>query len=604
MKIHEYQAKQTLAKFGVATPRGEVAFSAEEAHAVAERLGGAVVVKAQIHAGGRGKAGGVKLAHTPSEAEQIAGEMLGKKLVTIQTGPEGRVVKRVLIEEGLEVERELYLGLVIDRTSGGPVFMASSEGGVEIEVVAAEHPERILKEFIDPALGLQPFQARKLAFGLELDAKLVNDAVRFFSSLYQAMIATDASLVEINPFVVTWDRRLLALDAKMNFDDSALYRHNDIRELRDLDEEDPLEVKASNYSLNYIRLDGNVGCMVNGAGLAMATMDIIQYAGGRPANFLDVGGGANEEQVRRGFEIILSDAHVRAVLINIFGGIMHCDIVANGVVAAVKSLGTKVPVVVRLEGTNVERGQQILRDSGLNFTVTHGMKDAAEKVVALARPRTSPIRISTEREGSFMSNDLLRIGWLDDPSAALPLVKGLARKAEAYKPRSIGEWSTASIFVEPLLRGLGWDTLDIEQVGRESRRPSQVADIHLYAGSPEGTWDLRLLLEVKDLTRREQDLESQALVETLRNNVRDRLFQGKNGYNARVRPTPVGGWLLRGVLTNGRLWMIHDFSVAADTSPEVLHVGRFELSGSLDQRQIDNFRDLLSREVILRRARG
>ena len=385
MKIHEYQAKQTLAKFGVAIPRGEVASSPEEARAIAERLGGAVVVKAQIHAGGRGKAGGVKLARDPEEAERIAGELLGKKLVTIQTGPEGRVVKRVLIEEGLEVARELYLGLVIDRASARPVFMASSEGGVEIEVVAAEHPERILKEFIDPAFGLEPFQARKLAFGLGLDAKQVNEAVRFFSSLYRALIATDASLVEINPFVVTRDGRLLALDAKMNFDDNALYRHPEIRELRDLDEEDPLEVKASNYSLNYIRLDGNVGCMVNGAGLAMATMDIIQYAGGRPANFLDVGGGASEEQVRHGFEIILSDAHVRAVLINIFGGIMRCDIVASGVVGAVRSLGTQIPVVVRLKGTNVELGQRILRESGLNFTVAHDMKDAAEKVVALAQ---------------------------------------------------------------------------------------------------------------------------------------------------------------------------------------------------------------------------
>jgi len=385
MKIHEYQAKQTLVKFGVTTPRGEVAYRPEEARAVAERLGGTVVVKAQIHAGGRGKAGGVKLARNASEAERMANEMLGRKLVTIQTGPEGRVVKRVLIEEGLEVARELYLGLVIDRDSARPVFMASSEGGVEIEVVAAQHPEWILKEFIDPALGLQPFQARKLAFGLELDPKLVNEAVRFFTSLYQAMIATDASLVEINPFVLTRDGRLLALDAKMNFDDNALYRHKDIRELRDLDEEDPLEVKASSYSLNYIRLDGNVGCMVNGAGLAMATMDIIQYAGGRPANFLDVGGGANEEQVRHGFEIILSDANVRAVLINIFGGIMRCDIVANGVVAAVKSLGIEVPVVVRLEGTNVDLGQRILRDSGLNFTVARGMKDAAEKVVALGK---------------------------------------------------------------------------------------------------------------------------------------------------------------------------------------------------------------------------
>ena len=385
MKIHEYQAKQILAKFGVAIPRGEVAHSPDEARAAAEHLGGTVVVKAQIHAGGRGKAGGVRLARGGNEAELIAREMLGKRLITIQTGPEGRVVKRVVVEEGLEVARELYLGLVIDRACARPVFMASSEGGVEIEVVAAEHPERILKEFIDPALGFQPFQGRKLAFGLELEASLLNEAVRFFSGLYQAMIATDASLVEINPFVLTRDGRLLALDAKMNFDDNALYRHKDIRELRDLDEEDPLEVKATNYGLNYIRLDGSVGCMVNGAGLAMATMDIIQYAGGRPANFLDVGGGANEEQVRHGFEIILSDAHVRAVLINIFGGMMRCDVVANGVVGAAKSLGIRVPVVVRLEGTNVEMGQPILRESGLNFTVAHDMKDAAEKVVALAK---------------------------------------------------------------------------------------------------------------------------------------------------------------------------------------------------------------------------
>jgi succinyl-CoA synthetase beta subunit len=385
MKIHEYQAKQTLARFGVATPRGEVAFNPEEARAVAERLGGTVVVKAQIHAGGRGKAGGVKLAHGPHEAETLARQMLGKKLVTLQTGPEGRVVKRVLIEEGLDVARELYLGVVIDRASGRPVFMASSEGGVEIEVVAAEHPEKILKEFVDSAVGFQAFQARKLAFGLGLEGKLVNEAARFFANLFRAFETTDASLVEINPFVITRDGRPLALDAKINFDDNALARHPEIRELRDLDEEDPLEVKASNYGLNYIRLDGDVGCMVNGAGLAMATMDIIQYAGSRPANFLDVGGGANEEQVRHGFEIILSDANVRAVLINIFGGIMRCDIVANGVVAAAKTLDVKVPIVVRLEGTNVELGQKILRESGLNFTVAHGMKDAAEKVVALAR---------------------------------------------------------------------------------------------------------------------------------------------------------------------------------------------------------------------------
>ncbi|MGD0693503.1 MAG: ADP-forming succinate--CoA ligase subunit beta [Terriglobia bacterium] len=386
MKIHEYQAKQILAAYGVAVPRGDVIAQREEARAVAEKLGGGtVVVKAQIHAGGRGKGGGVKLAHNPTEAETIAGRMLGMTLITHQTGPEGRVVKRVLIEEGLDVARELYLGLVIDRSSGQPVFMASTEGGVEIEVVAAERPEKILKEFIDPAVGFQAFQARDLAFGLALDAAQVNQAVKFFASLYRAFEATDASLAEINPFVVTKDGRLLALDAKMNFDDNALFRHPEIRELRDKDEEDPLEVKASEFSLNYIRLDGNVGCMVNGAGLAMSTMDIIQYAGGRPANFLDVGGGASEEQVKHGFEIILSDKNVRAVLINIFGGIMRCDIVASGVVAAAKSLGIKIPVVVRLEGTNVELGQKILRDSGLNFTVAAGMKDAAEKVVALAK---------------------------------------------------------------------------------------------------------------------------------------------------------------------------------------------------------------------------
>ncbi len=389
MKIHEFQAKQTLAPFGVAIPRGDVATTPQGAGSVAERLmhgGGCrtVVVKAQIHAGGRGKAGGVKLAQSALEAERLANEMLGKSLVTPQTGPQGRVVKRVLIEEGLEVARELYLGIVIDRSTARPLFMASSQGGVEIEVVATEHPEKILKESIHSGMGFQPFQARTLAFGLGLDARLVNEAAKFFASLYWAFEATDASLVEINPFVITSDGRPLALDAKMTFDDNALFRHKELRELRDLDEEDALEVTASNYGLNYIRLEGNVGCMVNGAGLAMATMDIIQYAAGRPANFLDVGGGANQEQVRRGFEIILADQHVRAVLINIFGGIMRCDIVANGVVAAAKSLTLKVPVVVRLEGTNVELGQKVLRESGLNFTVASDMKDAAEKVVALA----------------------------------------------------------------------------------------------------------------------------------------------------------------------------------------------------------------------------
>ena len=385
MKIHEYQAKQILARYGVAVPRGEVISRTEEARGVAERLGGGtVVVKAQIHAGGRGKGGGVKLARNPAEAEKVAGDILGMTLITHQTGPEGRVVRKVLIEEGLDVARELYLGLVIDRGTARPVFMASTEGGMEIEMVAAEHPEKILKESIDPGVGFQTFQARKLAFGLGLEGAQVNEAVRLFAGLYRAFEGTDGSLVEINPLVVTRDGGLLALDAKMNFDDNALFRHPDVRELRDLNEEEPLEVKASNSGLNYIRLEGNVGCMVNGAGLAMATMDIIQYAGGRPANFLDVGGGANEEQVRKGFEIILGDSNVRAVLINIFGGIMRCDVVANGVVAAAKSLGIKVPVVVRLEGTNVELGQKILRESGLNFTVASGMKDAAEKVVGAA----------------------------------------------------------------------------------------------------------------------------------------------------------------------------------------------------------------------------
>ncbi len=384
MKIHEFQAKQILSRFGVAVPRGQVVTSPDEARAAAAELGGTVVVKAQIHAGGRGKAGGVKLAHSADEAAKLAGEMLGKKLVTHQTGPEGRQVRRVLIEEGLDIARELYLGLVIDRATARPVFMASSEGGLEIEEVAASHPEKILKQGVDPSAGFLGFQARELAFGLGQEGKLVGEAVKFLTGLYRAFQASDASLAEINPFVVTRDGRALALDAKMNFDDNALFRHPDIRELRDLDEEDPLEVRASQYSLNYIRLDGTVGCMVNGAGLAMSTMDIIQYAGGSPANFLDVGGGANEEQVKHGFEIILSDPNVRGVLINIFGGIMRCDIVAAGVVAAAKSLAVKVPIVVRLEGTNVELGQKILNESGMNFTVAKGMKDAAEKVVALA----------------------------------------------------------------------------------------------------------------------------------------------------------------------------------------------------------------------------
>jgi succinyl-CoA synthetase beta subunit len=385
MKIHEFQAKQILARFGVPVPRGEVIDRAEDAGLATQKLGGTVVVKAQIHAGGRGKGGGVKIARTPEEATELSCSMLGMKLVTHQTGPEGRIVRRVLIEEGLEIGRELYVAVVVDRENGKPVLMASSEGGVEIEIVAAEHPDRILKESINQTIGFQPFQSRKLAYGLGLDGALVGEAAKLFTALCRAFEETDASLAEINPLVVTKGGRLLALDAKMNFDDNALYRHPDIQQLRDLNEEDPLEVKASEYKLNYIRLDGNVGCMVNGAGLAMATMDIIQHAGGNPANFLDVGGGANEEQVRRGFEIILSDPNVRAVLVNIFGGIMRCDIVANGVVAAARALSVKIPVVVRLEGTNVELGQAVLRQSGLNFTVANGMSDAAEKVVRLAR---------------------------------------------------------------------------------------------------------------------------------------------------------------------------------------------------------------------------
>src|SRR5690348_2845862 len=384
MKIHEYQAKQILSRFGVSVPKGEVAYTPEEAREIATRLGGTVVVKAQIHAGGRGKAGGVKLARSAAEAESIAGDILGKKLVTAQTGSEGRIVRRLLIEEGLDIAREFYLGLVIDRVTAAPVFMASSEGGVEIEVVAAEHPEKILKEKINAPTGLQPFQARKIAFGLGIDAALVNEAVRFFAALYRAFQSSDASLAEINPFVVTRDGRLLALDAKMNFDDNALFRHKDLRELRDLDEEDPLEVEASNYGLNYIKLDGSVACMVNGAGLAMATMDIIKYAGGSPANFLDVGGGASADQVKNAFRILIGDPGVKAVFINIFGGILRCDVLATGVVAAAKDLQVKVPVVVRMEGTNVELGQQILRESGLNFTIANGMKDGAQKVVALA----------------------------------------------------------------------------------------------------------------------------------------------------------------------------------------------------------------------------
>ena len=384
MKIHEYQAKEILSRYGVPIPQGEMIYTKEEAEAVARRLGGTVVVKAQIHAGGRGKAGGVKLARTPEEARDIAGRMLGMKLVTAQTGPEGRQVRRVLVEQGLNIKQELYLGVVIDRAIARPVFMASAAGGVEIEEVARTQPEAILKEAIDPALGLQSYQARKIAFGLGLAPELARQAVPFIQAIARTFEATDASLVEINPCVVTEEGKILALDAKMNFDDNALYRHKDIRELRDLDEEDALETEASKYGLNYIKLDGNVGCMVNGAGLAMATMDIIKLAGGAPANFLDVGGGASAEQVKHAFQILMADPNVRGVFINIFGGILRCDVLATGVVEAARELQVKVPIVVRMEGTNVEKGQEILRTSGLNFTVATGMKDGAEKVVRLA----------------------------------------------------------------------------------------------------------------------------------------------------------------------------------------------------------------------------
>jgi succinyl-CoA synthetase beta subunit len=385
MKIHEYQAKAILARYGVTTPRGEVAYTKEEAREAAQRLKShVVVVKAQIHAGGRGKGGGVKLARSGDEAEDIAGHILGMNLVTPQTGSAGRIVKRVLIEEGLDIKRELYLGLLIDRANGLPVFMASAAGGMEIEEVAKENPDAILRETIQPVVGLQPYQARKIAFGLGLPGEVATHATPFFQALYRAFIDTDASLLEINPCVLTGDGKLVALDAKMTFDDNALFRHPNLRELRDIDEEDPLEVEASKYGLNYIKLDGSVACMVNGAGLAMATMDIIKYAGGSPANFLDVGGGASSEQVKNAFRILMSDPSVRAVFINIFGGILRCDVLATGVVAAAKDLQLKVPVVVRMEGTNVEAGQKILRESGLNFTIADGMKDGAQKVVALA----------------------------------------------------------------------------------------------------------------------------------------------------------------------------------------------------------------------------
>jgi len=388
VKIHEYQAKAVLSKYGVPVPRGEVAFTPEEAHDITKRLGGAIaVVKAQIHAGGRGKAGGVKLAKSGTEAETIARELLGKTLVTYQTGPGGQKVFRLLVEEGLAIDRELYLGLVLDRSSKRIVLMVSKEGGVEIEKVAEEHPEKIHKVFINPGVGLQSFEAQKLGFALGLSGDSLKKGVKMMLALYNAFIATDASILEINPLIVTKAGDLLALDAKMNFDSNALYRHADIRELRDTAEEDPLEVEASKFSLNYIRLDGTIGCMVNGAGLAMATMDIIKLSGGEPANFLDVGGGANADQIKNAFRILMADKNVKAVLINIFGGILRCDVLAAGVIAAVKELGVPVPIVIRMKGTNVEEGKQLLAESGLNFTTADTMGEAADKVVALAGGR-------------------------------------------------------------------------------------------------------------------------------------------------------------------------------------------------------------------------
>ena len=385
MKIHEYQAKTILAKYKVPVPRGEVAFTVAEAETAAKTIGGSVVIKAQIHAGGRGKGGGVKVARNADEAAIIAEQILGMTLITHQTGPEGRVVHRVLVEETLPIERELYLGIVLDRAAGKITFMASAAGGMEIEEVAAKTPEAIIKEFIEPGLGLMPYQARNLAFGIGIPAPAINGATAAMIALAKACLEMDASLAEINPFIITKDNKVYALDAKINFDDNALFRHKDVVELRDLNEEDPLEVEASKFGLNYIKLDGDIACMVNGAGLAMATMDIIKYAGGSPANFLDVGGGANADQVKNAFRILLSDKGVKAVLINIFGGILRCDTLATGVVAAARDLGIKVPIVIRMEGTNVELGRQVLHESGFNFTVADGMKDAAEKVVALAR---------------------------------------------------------------------------------------------------------------------------------------------------------------------------------------------------------------------------
>jgi succinyl-CoA synthetase beta subunit len=386
MNIHEYQAKELFRKFDIPVPRGRVAFTAGEAKKIAQELATIpVVVKAQIHAGGRGKGGGVKLANSVEEAEKTAAEILGMTLVTHQTGPEGKVVGKVLVEEGLEIDKELYLSVVPDRSTASLIFMSSEAGGMEIEEVAAETPEKIIRQKIRPGEGLQPFQARSLAYGLNLESELVKQFIPLVNKLYQLFVQYDCSLVEINPLVITKDKKLIALDAKINFDDSGLYRQKEIIELRDISEEEPLEVEASNYKLNYIKLDGNIGNMVNGAGLAMATMDIIKLAGAEPANFLDVGGGASAEMVENGFRIILSDKNVKGVLINIFGGILRCDILAQGVVEAANKVGVGVPVVIRMEGTNVEEGRRILAESGLDLKVASDVWDAAAKVAAIAK---------------------------------------------------------------------------------------------------------------------------------------------------------------------------------------------------------------------------
>ena len=382
MKIHEYQAKEILRKYNVPVPNGVLISKKSEAPAAAKKLGTpVVVVKAQIHAGGRGKGGGVKLAKSPAEAEKHAGNIIGMTLVTPQTGPEGRLVKKVLIEEGMEIVKELYMGILVDRETSRVLIMASEAGGMEIEEVAADTPEKIIKEVVDPVIGVQPYLARKIAFALNLEGAALKAIIPFIINLYNSFVKEDCSMLEINPLVITSDDRVLALDAKVDIDDNAMYRHKDTLALRDTDEEDPTEVEASKFNLNYIKLDGNIGCMVNGAGLAMGTMDIIKLSGGEPANFLDVGGGADEEMIENGFRILLSDKSVKGIFINIFGGILRCDVLARGVVAATKKLHIKIPVVVRMEGTNMEEGHQILKDSGLNFLIGDGMKDGAQKVV-------------------------------------------------------------------------------------------------------------------------------------------------------------------------------------------------------------------------------